>query len=135
MRPGRRKPGSAGHLTPFGIRIRELREERGVSQKEMAASLGVSAAYLSALEKGRRGKPSWEFLQRIIGYFNVIWDDAEELERLAAYSDPKVLVNTEELSAEATDLANTLALRIGELSKQDLNELKRDIVGRANRRN
>ena len=36
-------------MTPFGIRLRELREERGVTQKDMAAALRVSPAYLSAL--------------------------------------------------------------------------------------
>ncbi len=48
--------------------------------KQMAAALGgVSAAYLSALEHGRRGAPGWPMVQKIIGYFIIIWDDAEEL--------------------------------------------------------
>lgn len=29
-------------MTPFGQRLRELRRARGVSQKQMAAALGVS---------------------------------------------------------------------------------------------
>ena len=78
-------------MTPFGERLRELRRAKGVSQKQMAASLGVSAAYLSALEHGRRGMPSWAMVQKIIGYFNIIWDDAEELQRLADTSDPRVV--------------------------------------------
>jgi transcriptional regulator with XRE-family HTH domain len=61
-------------MTPFGREIRRLRAARGLSQKQMARDIGVSAAYLSALEHGHRGQPSWELLQRIIGYFNVIWD-------------------------------------------------------------
>ena len=60
----------------------------------MAAALGVSAAYLSALEHGRRGVPSWAMVQKIIGYFNVIWDDAEELQRLAETSHPRVVIDT-----------------------------------------
>ena len=32
---------------------------RGVSQTDMATALGVSSAYLSALEHGRRGRPTW----------------------------------------------------------------------------
>ncbi len=71
-------------LTPLGEKLRELRRKKGVSQKEMAAALGVSAAYLSALEHGRRGVPTWVMLQKIIGYFNVIWDDADEIQQLAA---------------------------------------------------
>jgi transcriptional regulator with XRE-family HTH domain len=54
----------------------------------MAAALSVSSAYLSALEHGKRGKPTWFLVQRIITYFNVIWDEAEEIQRLAELSDP-----------------------------------------------
>ena len=79
-----------------------------ITQKQMAAEMGVSAAYLSALEKGNRGAPSWEFVQRIITYFNIIWDDAEELQALARTSHPRVIVDTTDLSTEATELANLL---------------------------
>ena len=78
-------------MTPFGARVRELRAARGMTLKQMAAALGVSRAYLSALEHGKRGRPTWILLQRIIHYFNVIWDEAEELQRLAELSDPRVV--------------------------------------------
>lgn len=117
-------------MTPFGRRIRELRRQRGVSQKQMAAAIGVSAAYLSALEHGRRGVPGWATTQKIIGYFNIIWDDAEELETLARTSDPRVVVDTSGLSPAATELANLLAERIGRLADEDLAALL-EIVRRA----
>src|SRR6202012_2574931 len=41
---------AAARMTPFGERLRELRAQRGLSQTQMAADLGLSAAYLSALE-------------------------------------------------------------------------------------
>lgn len=110
-------------MTPFGEKLRQLRRQRGVSQKHMAAALGVSAAYLSALEHGHRGAPSWAMTQKIIGYFNVIWDDAEELQRLAASSDPRVLVDTAGLSPKATELANLLAASIGALGEDEVGEL------------
>ena len=106
-------------MTPFGRRVRELRAEKQVTQKSMAASLGVSAAYLSALENGQRGSPSWEFVQRIIGYFNVIWDDAEELQELAVSSQPKAVIDTSTLSWEATELSNYLAKNIHHLEEED----------------
>jgi transcriptional regulator with XRE-family HTH domain len=110
-------------VTPFGQKLRLLRRSRGVTQREMAAALGVSAAYLSALEHGRRGLPSWAMVQKIIGYFNVIWDEAEELERLAALSNPRVVVDTAGLSPRATELANLLASRIGEMTEEELAKL------------
>jgi transcriptional regulator with XRE-family HTH domain len=107
-------------MTPFGEKLRELRRERGVTQGQMAAALRVSSAYLSALEHGRRGRPSWDFLQRVITYLNVIWDDAEELQRLAALSHPKVSVDTGGLSPEATALANRLAETVAILAPEDI---------------
>ena len=110
-------------MTPLGERIRELRRERGVSQKDMAAAIGVSAAYLSALEHGHRGVPSWPMIQKIIGYFNVIWDDAEELQKLAEGSHPRVVIDTSGLSPAATELANLLARAVGELGDKELRDL------------
>jgi transcriptional regulator with XRE-family HTH domain len=107
-------------VTPLGERLRALRRHKGVSQKEMAEAIGVSAAYLSALEHGRRGVPTWALLQKIIGYFNIIWDDAEEVLKLAGRSHPRVVIDTSGLSPSATQLANTLAARIENLDAETI---------------
>lgn len=100
-------------MTPFGARLRALREARGVTLSGLAAALQVSAAYLSALEHGRRGRPSAGLIQQVNDYFE-IWDD--ELTALARLSHPRVVLDTAGLSPEATELANLLALRIRALS-------------------
>jgi transcriptional regulator with XRE-family HTH domain len=116
-------------VTPLGERIRALRQERGLSQKDMAAAIGVSAAYLSALEHGRRGVPSWTLIQKIIGYFNVIWDDAEELQRLAEGSHPRAKLITAGLPPAATELANLLAGNIDRLDESELQAVAAMIRG------
>ena len=121
-------------MTPFGRRLREMRAERGVSLKAMAEAIGVSSAYLSALEHGRRGRPTWLMIQRIIAYFNVIWDEAEDLQQLAAHSHPKVTIDTAGLDAEATELANLLADEIADLSPEALRTLKAVILAATRRR-
>jgi transcriptional regulator with XRE-family HTH domain len=107
-------------MTPFGARLRALRAARGVKLKDMAAALGVSSAYLSALEHGRRGRPTFALLQAIIQYFNIIWDDAEALIRLAEMSDPRAVIDTAGLDPEATRLANRLARDIASLTPGDI---------------
>ena len=107
-------------MTPFGDRVRSLRERKGVSLKEMATELEISSAYLSALEHGRKGLPSPMLLRQICTYFGLIWDEAEEMERLAAYSDPRVIVDTAGLLPDHTLLANLLARRINLLSATDI---------------
>jgi transcriptional regulator with XRE-family HTH domain len=120
-------------MTPFGARIRELRKKRGITLSQMAAALSVSPAYLSALEHGRRGRPTWFMVQRIIAFFNVIWDEAEELQRLAEVSDPKIAIDTGGLDPEATELANLLAAKIAGLSRESLAHLLHQVRAAAAR--
>ncbi|WP_417309015.1 helix-turn-helix domain-containing protein [Devosia sp.] len=117
-------------MTPLGEKLRHMREERGVTLKQMAEALRVSSAYLSALEHGRRGKPTWMLLQRIVAYFNVIWDEAEELQRLAEISDPKITIDTGGMAPQATELANRLARDIGRLSPEDLEYISSEVTRR-----
>ncbi len=110
-------------MTPFGDRMRKLRSERGITLKEMAEALGVSSAYLSALEHGKRGRPGWHLIQRILAYFNIIWDEADEVVRLARISHPRITIDTSGLDPKATELANRLADEIGKLDAITLDEL------------
>ncbi len=110
-------------MTPFGEKLRLLREAKGVTQASMARDLGISSAYLSALEHGKRGRPSWYLVQRIIAYFNIIWDEAEHLADLARLSHPRVTIDTSGLDPKATELANRLAQRIAGLDGTALNQL------------
>lgn len=120
-------------MTPFGLKMRELRARKNVNQKQMAKAIGVSAAYLSALEHGHRGQPSWQFVQRVITYFNIIWDEADALQKLAISSHTRVVVDTEHYGPSATALANHLADNIGNLSERDCQTLVEEIDRRVRR--
>jgi transcriptional regulator with XRE-family HTH domain len=110
-------------MTPFGTRLRAIRAERGIRLKDMAEKLGVSGAYLSALEHGRRGRPTHAMVVAICAQLNIIWDEADELMRLARLSHPRITVDTAGLSPAATELANLLAERIRKLSSAEVARL------------
>ncbi|MAV47045.1 MAG: XRE family transcriptional regulator [Alphaproteobacteria bacterium TMED89] len=107
-------------MTPFGEKMVALRDSRGWTQKKMAEKLGVSAAYLSALENGQRGKPSRRLLHAVCQTFGIIWDEADALADLAQASHPVVKISTRGLSATHTRFAHVLADRIGSLSETQL---------------
>ena len=116
-------------MTPFAHALRELRRRKGVTQKELARAIGVSPAYLSALEHGKKGKPSFDLLQRIAGYFNIIWDEADELFFTAASSHPRVTLDTSGLPAAYTAFANRLAREIRTLPPDMIEAMEKLLDG------
>ncbi|MBU6499315.1 MAG: helix-turn-helix transcriptional regulator [Rhodospirillales bacterium] len=110
-------------MTPFGARMRALRAARGMTLKELAAALEVSAAYLSALEHGKRGAPRAGLVHQVCDVLGLIWDEAEELAALARLSHPRVVLDTAGLTPEQTALANRLAQSIRKLTPETIARL------------
>ena len=106
-------------MTPFGLMMRHYRHSRQLTLQQQAQALNVSVAYLSSLERGMRSKPSVALVDEICVWLGLIWDEAEHLKQLAALSHPKPVVDTRNLSAEATHLANLLAQNIDRLPAED----------------
>lgn len=57
-------------MNHIGVRIRELREEQGISQQVLADSIGVKQTTISEIERGNN-KPSWKNLQKLAQFFGV----------------------------------------------------------------
>ena len=60
------------------MRIRELRADLGLSQKELAYKVGVTPAYMCGLENGTKKNPSLMLLVRIAKELNVTVTDLLE---------------------------------------------------------
>ena len=117
-------------MTPFGNKVREYRATKGIALKKMAEDLGVTSAYFSALEHGHRGRPGSGLIQQISGYFELGWDETEELKRLAELSHPRVVVDTAGLIPAATELATLLAESIHDLDEDTIEWVINEIRGR-----
>jgi len=102
-------------MTPFGVLRRHWRQKKQLTLHDKATFLGVSQAYLSALEHGKKGRPSFALVDQICVFLELIWDEAEALKDAAAHSHPKPTVNTTSLGPAAVHLANLLAQNIDRL--------------------
>ncbi len=77
--------------TPFGILLKQKREELKFSQGELADALGKTAQYISNIEKGKNNSPPDDSdLMILIKKLNL--DDSNALQfRLLAYADRGML--------------------------------------------
>jgi len=72
----------------LGDKIRQLREDAGLTQGQLAAASSVSQGYLSQLENGEVKNPSAAVLLRVAQAINV---DADELFEAAGYPTVRTL--------------------------------------------
>lgn len=84
------------NTTAFGSKLRQVREEKNISLRELAKKIGVSGAFLSDIELGRRF-PSPEKIELIAAEIGVpveelrqydFRDEAEEIRQMM-FSDPQ----------------------------------------------
>jgi SOS-response transcriptional repressor LexA/DNA-binding XRE family transcriptional regulator len=80
----------------FGQKLKELRLTKGLKIRELESLSGVSNAYLSQLENGKRGKPSPEIIKKLAPHLDTSYTD---LMKMAGYIN-------EEIDDEALQLMN-----------------------------
>ncbi len=80
----------------FGFYLRRLRQEKGLSLKRVEAASGVSNAYISQLERGRRTAPHPEILKGLARAYGV---PVETLLRAAGYleNEPETVPAREQI--------------------------------------
>jgi transcriptional regulator with XRE-family HTH domain len=96
-------------VTPLGQALRAARSARRISLKQHAARVGVSPAYISALEHGHRGLPTQTMLQRILAALRLEPSETGRLEALVHISRPRIVLDASGMDPRRTELANRFA--------------------------
>nr|WP_169815408.1 helix-turn-helix transcriptional regulator [Nocardia yamanashiensis] len=65
----------------FGDLLRRLRDARGISREKLAMAMGVSASYVTRLERGGRNRPTAEVVQVLIRELHAIEPVSDEHRR------------------------------------------------------
>jgi transcriptional regulator with XRE-family HTH domain len=91
----------------FGQRLRDLRKQKNLSQRDLATQVGIDFTYLSKIEGGRLDPPSETIIRRIA---QILEADENELINLAG-KVPKDLKAVLEESPQAVELLRVLSER------------------------
>ena len=101
----------------FALRLKELREKRGLSQKAFATKLGVSQSTVGMWESKKR-EPNFKTAETIASFFNVTTD--------------YLLARTDEITPkpDSVELENDVIIynRNGKIVKRKMSKEKMDML-------
>ncbi len=92
--------------SPLSIYLRDLRLQVGMTQLDLAHSIGYEQAYVSSIELGTKS-PSQEFLAKLIGVMKLSIEDRHRLE-LALKASKRRFTLPPESSTETYRFCNDL---------------------------
>lgn len=113
-------------LTPFGQIVRKHRIDKLLTLKEMADAAGVSSAFLSAVEMGRKPIPV-DLIPKIAAFLELSRDEEKKLAEAVEVSMKEVRIGLEGLRPSHREAAVILARRFATFSPEDVERLKKII--------
>lgn len=110
-------------VSKFGLCIRKIREKENDSLRQMAIKLGISAAFLSAMEVGRKQIPL-EYIDRIKSIYELTDLEIIELENSIYETNKQLPIELELMNNAQKDVSLMFARKIKNADENLLKKLK-----------
>lgn len=107
----------------FGSAMQELRRTLGITLYLMAQKLGVSSAFLSSIENGKKRVPE-NFVDKLIEHFPEAGGMQSTLTALANKAREQVILPLQGASYDDADLATALARKFSGLTEEQKKSLR-----------
>jgi transcriptional regulator with XRE-family HTH domain len=112
-------------LTPFGISIRKLRLDKGLRLLDLAALMGCSSSFISAIETGRKSIPD-SYVVAVSRAMKLSAAEIKELRRAADRSRKEVRLD--KLPEEDRELVAAFARRLDKVPADMMARLKKIVM-------
>ena len=116
--------GELKMLTDFGRFLRKIRIDCDEILKDMAEKLNVSAAYLSAVEMGKRNIPE-QWVNRISELYNLSEEEKINLNGAADNSAKSITLNFDNISNSHKETAILFAREFENVDTETLDKIKK----------
>ncbi len=119
-------------LTEFGKILRKIRIDRQELLRDMAGILDVSAAYLSAVETGKRNAPQM-WVEKIIHAYELNQIEATQLRNAFEDSRDEIRISLQAASSQQRNVAISFAKALEGLSDEQLEKIMK-VVQKGNKK-
>ena len=120
-------------LTEFGKALRKIRIDRQQLLRDMADKLGVSSAYLSAVETGKRRIPQ-DWVSKIASIYSLSCEEQADLQSAADNSVFDVTISLVNASEQKRNAVLSFARALDGLNDEDLKRIMASIKGKEEKR-
>lgn len=108
--------------TNIGEFLRNLRMTRKQRLKDMAEILGVSSAFLSAVENGKKNMPnSW--FEKVRTEYNISDEECDQMKKEALKSQNTIILNMKNASSVNRELAVSFARQFDKIDEETSNKI------------
>ncbi len=118
-------------ISKFGKCIRSIREQENDSLRQMAIKLGISAAFLSAMEVGRKPIPV-EYVEKIKSIYELTKEQEVELENSIHETNERVPIELAAMNEAQKDISLMFARKIKTADEELLRKLKEALLDEEN---
>lgn len=108
----------------YGAFVRAIRKQNGETLADMSAKLGVSIAFLSALETGQKIVPLF-YIDKIADAYGLNAEEKEELANTVDISNSRIIIQLADLDSERVSVALKLARTIETMPEEKVEALKK----------
>ena len=109
-------------LTELGKYLRKLRIDRGELLKDMAEQVGMTSAYLSSIENGKRNPPDG-LIEKISEKYDLSKCEQDDLEDVLAMTRNEFGVSILNADTSRREMGLTFARRFDDLSDFQITEI------------
>lgn len=121
-------------ITKFGEYTRDLRIDRGENLKEMAENLGVSSAFLSAVENGKKQVPK-TWYEKISSIYELALKEKEKLKNAIEESKNMLVLNLENVTQANKEFALVFARSFEELTDEERKKIQGILTKKRGKKN
>lgn len=116
------------NITDVGRFLRKLRIDRGEIMKDMAGKFGITPAYLSAIELGKRPLPK-DFLVKVLEAYSLSEFEIKALEKAIVLSASEISISLDGKTEDEKELIVSFVRTLWEMDEARMQQLKELLGG------
>ena len=110
--------------TSLGIFLAQIRLSNGETLREMAKKIGVSSAFLSAVENGKKKMPeAWKEKLQVL--YSLTTQQIAELEQAMLESNDKIELDVSDVSKTERELVISFARKFSSLDQETIEKIRK----------